>query len=89
MTCLVVVDEFLQFVSVNHDVQATHLSQPELLSIHTGEAHLERKTSHGQLVLLLLIVVIIIIIIIINNIIQLLIQSYPINQKTHCNNKIL
>lgn len=37
---LVVIDEFLQFISMDNDVQATHLGQAELVSIHTGKAHL-------------------------------------------------
>ena len=32
---LVVVDQVLQFVGVDHNVQAAHLRQPKLLCIHT------------------------------------------------------
>ena len=37
---LVVVDEFVQLVGVDNDVQAAHLCQTELPTIHAGEANL-------------------------------------------------
>lgn len=37
---MVVVDQLLQLVSVNHDVETAHLGKSELLSIHAGKAHL-------------------------------------------------
>ena len=39
-TVLIVVDEFLQFVCVDHDVEATDLGQTELFCIHTRETDL-------------------------------------------------
>ena len=45
---LVVVDELLQLVSMHHNVETTHLGQPELLPIHTGEAHLWRGERERQ-----------------------------------------
>ena len=39
-TVLVVVDEVLEFVSVNHDVETTDLSETELLRVYTGKTDL-------------------------------------------------
>ena len=38
---LVEVDEVLELVSVHHNVQAAHLTQAELLRLHTRETHLQ------------------------------------------------
>ena len=38
---LVVVDEFFQFIGVNYDVQAAHLSQTEFLVVDARKAHLD------------------------------------------------
>lgn len=40
---LVIVDQFLQLISMHHNVKATHLGQAELLPIHTGKANLEQE----------------------------------------------
>lgn len=45
---LIIVDELLQFICMDHDVKATHLGQPELFPIHTGEAHL---TDRNRIIL--------------------------------------
>ena len=45
---LVVVDELLQFVSMDHDVQTTHLGQTELFPFHTGETYLEEHTKQSN-----------------------------------------
>lgn len=37
---LIVTDQVLQLVCVDHNVQTTNLRQPKLLTVHTGEAHL-------------------------------------------------
>ena len=47
---LVVVDEVLQLVGVDHDVEATDLSQSELLRVHTRETHLVREGGGGEIV---------------------------------------
>ena len=39
-TVLVVVDEVFEFVSVNHDVETTDLSETELLRVYTGKTDL-------------------------------------------------
>lgn len=56
---LVVVDQFLQLISMHHNMETAHLGQPELLSIHTSKAHLFpsagavglASTIHSSLVL--------------------------------------
>ena len=48
---LVVADELLQLVSVDHDVQAADLGQPELLAVHARKAHLGRHQA-GRLLFL-------------------------------------
>lgn len=40
---LIVVDEFLQLIGMDDDVQATHLSEAELFSIHARKTHLKRE----------------------------------------------
>lgn len=40
---LVVVDEFLQFIGVDDNMQATHLGKTELFPIYTGKTHLEEN----------------------------------------------
>lgn len=37
---LIVTDQVLQLVGVDHDVQTADLRQPKLLTVHTSEAHL-------------------------------------------------
>lgn len=37
---LVVVNKIFQLVRVDHDVEAAHLGQAELVVVHAGEAHL-------------------------------------------------
>ena len=39
-TVLVVVDKVFEFVSVNHNVETTDLSETELLRIYTGKTDL-------------------------------------------------
>lgn len=41
---LVVVNEFLQFVSVDDNMKTTHLCKAELFPIHTRETHLRGKS---------------------------------------------
>lgn len=38
---LVVVDELLKFISMNDNMQSTHLSQTKLLPFNTGKANLQ------------------------------------------------
>ena len=45
-TVLVVVDQVLQLISMDHDVETTDLGQTELLSIHAGEAHLQQWSQN-------------------------------------------
>lgn len=40
---LVVVDEFLQFVGMDNNMQATHLGKAELFPIYARKTHLEEK----------------------------------------------
>lgn len=40
---LIVVDEFLQFISMDDNMQATHLGKAELFSIYTRKTHLKEK----------------------------------------------
>lgn len=42
-TYLVVVDELLQFISVDNNMQATHLGKTELLPIYTSKTHLTEQ----------------------------------------------
>lgn len=41
---LVVIDEFLQFIGMYDNMQATHLGEPELLPLYTSKTHLKEKT---------------------------------------------
>lgn len=40
---LIVIDEFLQFISMDNNMQATHLSKAELFPIYTCETHLREN----------------------------------------------
>ena len=51
---LIVADQILQLVSVDHDVEAADLCQPELLAVNTRKAHLkvggkEREVTERKL----------------------------------------
>ena len=45
---LIVVDKIFKFISVHHNVQTTHLSQAELVVVHTGEANLFPCSGAGR-----------------------------------------